>query len=551
MRSGSGTIRYYPTLPDAKGSVIIDHPQPGENMRPLVRTGSRLARVIYVALFALVGLWDQPATAQQTGQATVLTNVSLLDGTGAAARPAMVRIVGDRIESVGAPNSLRPAPTDRVIDGGGLVLAPGFIDTHSHADRALRRGNNALGALSQGITTVIVGQDGGSPFPLAEFFAALAQSGTPVNVASYVGHGTLRSRVMGEDFKRHATSTELERMKTLLEAELTAGALGLSSGLEYDPGIYSAPAEVVELAKVAAAQNARYISHIRSEDRTFWAAIDEIINIGRVARLPVQVSHVKIAMKSIWGQADSLVRTLDRARASGVDITADIYPYRYWQSGLTVLFPERNFNDRKAAEFALDQVAPADQITLTNYGPNPSYNGRTLAEVAQSRGIDAPAALMALIQEAEEASRAGRPASQTIIAASMVEPDIERLIAWPFANICTDGELDGRHPRGFGSFPRVLGHYVRDRKVVPLADAVRKMTSLPASNVGIRDRGRIVPGAFADLVLFDPATVADRATPNDPHAVSAGIAKVWVNGVLAYENGTVANARAGHLLRGH
>jgi N-acyl-D-amino-acid deacylase len=508
-----------------------------------------LARVIYVAIIALVGLWDQPAMAQQGTPATVLINVSLLDGTGAAARPATVRIVGDRIESVGAPNTLRPGPTDRVIDGGGLILAPGFIDTHSHADRALRRGNNALGALSQGITTVIVGQDGGSPFPLAEFFAALAQSGAPINVASYVGHGTLRSRVMGQDFKRHATSIELERMKTLLEAELTAGALGLSSGLEYDPGIYSTPAEVVELAKVAAAQNARYISHIRSEDRTFWTAIDEIINIGRVARLPVQVSHVKIAMKSIWGQADSLVRTLDRARASGVDITADIYPYRYWQSGLTVLFPERNFTDRQAAEFALDQVAPPDQITLTNYGPNPSYNGRTLAEVAQSRGIDAPAALMALIQEAEEASRAGRPASQTIIAASMVEPDIERLIAWPFANICTDGELDGRHPRGFGSFPRVLGHYVRDRKVVPLADAVRKMTSLPANNVGIRDRGRVVPGAVADLVLFDPATVADRASPNDPHAVSTGIAKVWVNGVLAYENGAVTNARAGRVLK--
>jgi N-acyl-D-amino-acid deacylase len=508
-----------------------------------------LARVIYVALVALVGLWDQPARAQQAGQATVLTNISLLDGTGAAPRPAIVRIVGDRIESVGAPNNLRPAPTDRVIDGGGLVLTPGFIDTHSHADRALRRGNNALGALSQGITTVIVGQDGGSPFPLAEFFAALAQSGTPVNVASYVGHGTLRSRVLGQDFKRHATTTELERMKTLLEAELTTGALGLSSGLEYDPGIYSAPSEVVELAKVAAAQNARYISHIRSEDRTFWAAIDEIINIGRVARLPVQVSHVKVAMKSIWGQADSLVRMLDRARASGVDITADIYPYRFWQSGLTVLFPERNFNDRKAAEFALDQVAPPDQITLTNYGPNPSYNGRTLAEVAQSRGIDAPAALMALIQEAEEAGRAGRPASQTIIAASMVEPDIERLIAWPFANICTDGELDGRHPRGFGSFPRVLGHYVRDRKVVPLPEAIRKMTSLPANNVGLRDRGRIVAGAFADLVLFDPATVADRATPNDPHAVSTGVAKVWVNGVLAYENGAVTNARAGRVLK--
>ncbi len=507
--------------------------------------GRRAIGPVLIALAAISGQLQ----AQQGQPALIITNVSLLDGSGSAARPAVVRVVGDRIASVGAANRMRPGATDRVIDGGGLTLAPGFIDTHSHADRALRRSNDGLGALSQGITTVIVGQDGGSPFPLSDFFAALTRAGTPLNVGAYVGHGTLRSRVMGEDFKRHATAVEIERMKTLLEAEMTAGAFGLSSGLEYDPGIYSARAELIELARVAAAQRGRYISHIRSEDRAFWDAIDEIINIGRVARLPVQVSHIKLAMRSLWGQADSLIRMLDRARASGVDITADIYPYRYWQSGLTVLFPERNFDDRKAAEFALDQVAPPDEITLTNFGPNPSYNGRTLAEIARSRGTDPATTLMALIKEAEEASKAGRPASQTIIAGSMIEPDIERLMAWPFANICTDGELDGRHPRGFGSFPRVLGYYSRQRNVVSVAEAVRKMTMLTANNIGITDRGRIIPGAYADLVLFDPATVLDNATPSDPHAVSTGIAKVWVNGVLAYENGKTTGVRNGRVIR--
>ena len=476
----------------------------------------------------------------------VITNVQLLDGTGAPARRASVRIEGDRIAAVAG--SLTARSGDRVIDGAGLTLAPGFIDTHSHADRALRRGSDALGALSQGITTVIVGQDGGSPFPLGDFFAALRTGGTPVNVASYVGHGTIRGHVLVDDYKRVATTAEVAQMRQLLEQELEAGALGLSTGLEYDPGIYSARAEVLTLARVTASGGGRYISHIRSEDRAFWDAIDEIIAIGREARLPVQISHVKLAMKPIWGRADSLIKRLDRARASGVDISADIYPYRYWQSGLSVLFPERNFNDRAAAEFALDQVSPPDEITLTNFGPNPAYNGKTLAEIARLRGTDPPATIMALLNEVEAAAKAGRPASATIIAASMIEPDIERMMAWPHTNIATDGELDGRHPRGFGSFPRVLGHYVRARGVFALPDAVRKMSTLSADHTGLRERGRIVRGAYADLVLFDAGTVIDRATPAQPHAVSAGISKVWVKGVLAYEDGRVTGALAGRVL---
>jgi N-acyl-D-amino-acid deacylase len=254
-------------------------------------------------------------------------------------------------------------------------------------------------------------------------------------------------------------------------------------------------------------------------------------------------------MKSLWGQGDSLIHVLDRARAAGVNITADVYPYRYWQSGLSVLFPERNFSDRKAAEFALDQVAPPDEITLTSYGPHPEYAGKTVAQIAAARGTDPATTLLALVKDADDARKAGRPSGETIIAASMDERDIEKIMAWPFTNICTDGELDGRHPRGFGSFTRVLGRYVRDRHVVTLPEAIRKMTSLAADNVGIANRGRIAAGAFADLVLFDPATVIDNATPADPRAVSTGIVRVWVNGKLAYESGKTTGARGGMVIR--
>ena len=474
--------------------------------------------------------------AAQRVQSTLITNASVLDGTGSPARRVSVRIAADRITEVGA---LQPAGSETVVDARGLTLAPGFIDTHSHHDRGLP---GALAPLNQGITTIVVGQDGGSSVPLKDFFAKQEVTPAGVNVASYVGHGTLRRRVMGTDFRRVATPAEVAQMEELLRTEMQSGALGLSTGLEYDPGIYSDPTEVLALARVAAAAGGRYISHVRSEDRQFWKAIDEIIEIGRQAKLPVQVSHIKLAMRSLWGQTDRLIKTLESARAVGVQITADIYPYTYWQSGMTVLFPNRDFDNRKEAEFALTEVTSPDGLLVTRFQRNASYEGKTLAEIAKLRGTDAAQTMMDMIKEAGEGDIG-------IVATSMQERDVARLMQWPFANICSDGTSTGGHPRGFGAFTRVLGRYVRETPTLTLPQAIRKMTSLSAEHVGLRDRGLIKPGYYADLVLFDPVRVIDRSTTKEPRALSEGIDTVWVNGVVAFQKGAVTGNAAGRVLR--
>jgi len=486
-----------------------------------------------------------------SGAGMVIQNASIIDGTGAPARTGSVRVVGDRVAAVG---DVKPGKGDVVVDAHGLVLAPGFIDTHSHATGDLASHPDALAAVSQGITTVIGGQDGGSQRPLKTFLDSLTAHGAAINVGMYSGHGSIRSEVLGKNFKRVATPAEVEKMRLLLKEDLDAGALGLSSGLEYDPGIYSASDELIALAKESAAAGGRYISHIRSEDFAFWKAIDEIIRIGREAKLPVQISHAKLAMRDLWGHADSLIAKLNRARAEGIDITADIYPYLYWQSTLTVLFPKRDFENRKSAEFALTETSTPAGLLLGVYAPNPAYAGKTVAEIAAMRGVDSVTALIDLIRDAESMAKKLGAAADTVeienvIGTSMVESDVEAIMKWSYTNLCTDGELDGAHPRGFGSFPRFFGHYIRDRNVMSLEEGVRRTTSLAATNVGLKERGTIAAGQFADLVLFDPATIADRSTTKEPHALSVGVEQVWVNGVEVYALSKATGAKPGRVLR--
>ena len=254
-------------------------------------------------------------------------------------------------------------------------------------------------------------------------------------------------------------------------------------------------------------------------------------------------------MTSSWGQADRLIARLDEARAEGVDITADIYPYPYWQSTLTVMFPERNFDDLVAAEFAVTEVSTPEGMLIPVYKPELSYAGKTLAEIAEMRGTEPAQTLIDLIRDAEAMKAAGEENVESVIATSMDEGDIAKLMAWEHTNIGTDGALDGAHPRGYGTYPRVLGRYVRERDVLTLPQAVQKSTSLAAEHMGLQDRGRIAPGFKADLVLFDPETVIDRATPQDHHAVSIGIESVWVNGVLVYADGNTTGVYPGRVLR--
>jgi len=502
-------------------------------------------RMRRIAVATLLGVLSAAcAWAEGELPGLVIVNARVIDGSGGLSRNVNVRIVGERIAAVG---DFEPPAGDTVVDAGGMVLAPGFIDAHSHHEDGLLEAPEALAVASQGVTTVVVGQDGRHPYPLATFFKRLEASPASINVASFAGHGTIRGQVMGDDYRRAATPQELAAMQKLLATELEAGALGLSSGLEYDPGSYSTPAELVDLARVAAPQGGRYISHVRSEDQYFWEAIDEIIDIGREARLPVQVTHIKLAMTRWWGQADRLKAKLDAARATGVDITADIYPYTAWNadfSWLSTLFPQRDLDRREGAEYILQDMLSPQGILLPDFRPEPAYNGMTVARIAEIRGTDPATTLIELLKADAEAG--GR---SPMLGFAMAEPDIEAIMAWPHTVIGSDGELAGPHPRGYGTFTRFLGHYIRERGILSLEEGIRRISSLSARQAGIADRGLIAPGHYADLVLFDPARVADRATYENPHLPSVGIAKVWVNGVLVLDGGQFTGSRPGAVIR--
>jgi N-acyl-D-amino-acid deacylase len=489
---------------------------------------------------------EQAPSCSDEASGYLISNAMIVDGSGAPAITGSVRVIDGIISAVG---ELAACDGETVIDAAGQVLAPGFIDTHSHADEDIFEQPDALPVISQGITTVIVGQDGDAPFPLAEFYTKFDAAPATINFASYAGHGTLRTAVMGQDTRRAATAEEVEQMKSLLEAELESGALGLGTGLEYEPGIHSETEEVLALAHVAAAAGARYISHVRSEDRWFEDAIDELILIGRETGIPVQISHLKLAMKRLLGSASDLVVKLDAARADGIDISADIYPYEYWQSTIMVLLPNRDPTNREEIAEALDQISPPDGIWMTRFEPNPEYVGKTLTEIATIREVDAVTAFSQIAQEALAWEAEHGEDAEAIIGTSMIKPDIDQLFTWPWANVCTDGGIVDRHPRSRGAFPRVLGRYVRQEKLLTLEEAIRKMTSLAASNTGIDDRGLVLEGMVADLVLFDPDTIIDNATPMQPDLLSTGVTTVWVGGEVVYADGAATDARPGRVIR--
>lgn len=496
-----------------------------------------------LCLLPLCGLLLSSACGPRADEApsTLIRDVLLVDGTGAPAYHGAVRVSGERIVDVSA--DLEPLSGERVYDGEGLVLAPGFIDTHSHHDGGLEAKPTADELLSQGVTSIVVGQDGGSVFPLSRLWERLAAQPVAVNVASYSGHNTLRAQALGADYRRPSTPEEIARMQALLEADMQAGAIGLSSGLGYDPGIYADNAELVALGKAIAPHGGRYISHIRSENVKLWESVDELLQVGREAGIPVQLSHAKLSLVSLWGQAPTLLEKLDAARAEGIDATLDIYPYEYWQSTMTVALPERDFDDIEAARFALANTIKPEGILFGTFDADPSIVGKTLAEVAAERGRDPAELYLELIRQSIAEDK-----RESIIGTSMAPEDIATLMRWPHANVCSDGEIDGAHPRGAGSFTRVLRKYVREDGVLALEEAVHRMSGLAAGHMGFADRGRLAAGQAADLVLFDPQTVGDHATTQAPGALSTGIRAVWVNGELAWEEGRPTGRLPGKVL---
>lgn len=505
--------------------------------------GIATLRAIIAAIIVAAGLGLGAAPSLAS---TLIVGARVVDGSGAPARTASVRIDGDRIVAVG---DLAAMPADKVINAKGLVLAPGFIDAHSHHDRGQFSTRAMTPLLAQGVTTVVVGQDDIGAGPIRKVAAAFAARPASTNLASYTGHGHIRDEVMGKNYKRFATPQEVALMAALIDDDMAAGSLGLSTGLEYDPGIYSSHEEVLTLARTAARGGGRYISHMRSEDVRFDTALDELLEIGRKTGMPVQVSHIKLAMVDRWGDAKAVLARLDKARAEGINVTADVYPYEYWQSSLTVLLPERNFQDLNAARFALTQLTTPQGMMIASFAADPALVGRTIADIAGQRGEEPAVTYLSLIRQAEAWRTAHPDVKESVIGTAMAPQDVADFIAWPYAVICSDGFLGSRHPRGVGAFAKVLRLYVREQHRLSLETAIRKMTALTAESLGIVGRGQIRQGDFADLVLLDPGAISDHATPLKPQAVATGVSRVWVNGGLVYDNGRPTEVYAGRFVK--
>jgi putative CocE/NonD family hydrolase len=474
----------------------------------------------------------QPANADTS---FVITNARLIDGTGAPARPAAVRVANGRIAEVGA---LTPGQAERVIDAGGLVLAPGFIDAHNHSTDGLLTEPLAASQVSQGITTVFVGQDGSSPWPIADYLSQLRTAPPALNVITAVGHATVRQQVMGEDYKRAARPDEITKMEALVDQGMREGAVALSSGLEYEVGSYSTTDEIVALAKVAAKYKGIYISHTRDEADKSFDSIREIISIAERAKIPAQNTHLKLGTIGVWHKAAEAIRLLDQARARGLDVTADVYPYNAWSSTITVLIPSKRYDDPEAVTQGLSDVGGAGNILITRHAAHPDYEFKTLADVARAQNITPVQAFIRIVKDG----------GASVVCTSMVDDDIRAFVGWPHAMFSSDGGIGMRHPRGAGSFPRVLGLFVRERKWLSLEEAIRKMTSLPATRLSLPDRGTVTPGMWADLVLLDPDTVIDRSTFSEPFLLSAGIRRVWVNGAAVWQDDRTVGARPGKVL---
>ena len=469
---------------------------------------------------------------------THIRNVTIIDGTGKAGFAGDITIKGDFISRIGKPNSVKPRQGETVIDGTGLVLAPGFIDIHNHSESGLLREGTAANQVSQGLTTVIVGPDGGSPESIGEYFAKL-DGKIGINVGAFIGHGTIRGIVMKEDYKRATTPEELAALEKLVDEAMKQGAFGLSSGLEYDMGFSATTEELIALSKVAAKRGGIYMTHMRDEEEGVLNAIRESIRIGKEAKIPVQISHIKMGNSSVWGKSADAIAIINEARNSGQDITADAYPYTAWASTITVLVPSRKHDDPAEVQKGINAIGGADKVLITSSREFPAYEGKTLEQAAAIAGKSPVETYIEIVKK----GGAG------VIGYGMTESDVKAFYQTPWIMVSSDGGIGSRHPRGTGTFPRVLGRFVRENKWLSLEEAIRKMSSAPAERLGLKDRGRIKKGLKADLVLFDANTIVDNATFVSPQLISGGIKSVFVNGSKVWDGEKVTGTMSGQILR--
>jgi N-acyl-D-amino-acid deacylase len=527
----------------------------------------------------------------------LIKNGKILDGTGNPWYSADIGIRGDRIVAIG---KLSNATGRKTIDAAGKIVAPGFIDTLGQSELALLIDNRALSKLSQGITTEITGEGGSiapqnektiSPMkPVLEhyklkvdwttldgYFRRLEKQGIPLNIGTYVGAAQVREAIIGDD-DRAPTPAELEQMKALVEQAMKEGAFGISTALIYPPGHYAKTEELIELAKVAARYGGLYATHMRSEGATEMAAVDEAIRIGREAGLPVEIFHLKVSGKPRWGSMVKVVEKIQSARESGLDIRANQYPYIAGGTALASSLPpwvadggvtkllerlkDSNIRARIKGEMATDHADWENLFYDCGGGAgiliagvvNPElkkYNGKTIAEMAKAENKeDLDALFDFVIKDSGQTGALYFMASEEDLAYGLKQP-------WTSIGLdASESPLDGplyepqSHPRAFGSMPRFLGRYVRDQKLMPLTEAIRKITSMPAQRQHLVGRGQLQVGYFADVTIFDPDTIIDRATYTDSTRLSQGINAVLVNGKVEFENGNLTGVNAGRALRG-
>jgi len=490
---------------------------------------------LFLSVAALIFL---PAFVQNVSaqiRPVLFKNVTVIDGSGKRAFVADVRIRNGIIVRIG---KIKASINDKVVDAHDLVLAPGFIDIHNHSESGLTTEGTAANQVSQGLTTVMVGPDGDSPFPITPYLENL-KGKIAVNVGAFIGHATVREQVMKNDYTRQATEPEIARMAKLVEQSMREGAFGLSSGLEYDVGFSASTDELIALARPAAKYHGIYMTHMRDEEEGMLDALRESIRIGREAKLPVEISHIKMGNRNVWGKSAEAIKIIDEARRTGFDVTADAYPYTAWASTITVLVPSRKYEDRTEVETGLSDVGGADKVLVTSCRAHPEYEWKTLAEIADEKKTSPVDIYIQIV----------RDGGAGVVCNSMNENDVKAFYQQPWVMVASDGGIGSHHPRGTGTFTKVLGRFVRENKWLTLEQAVKKMSAMPAARLGLKDRGMIKKGMKADLVLFDPATVIDRATFANPKIISAGIKAVFVNGITVWDGDKITGELPGSILK--